>query len=169
MEKFSVYLNSADAVSGSTTPYRTVFNLGSVYNFAPQAEKYANEPYCYVKVSNFSIKYTASQANTDDISNILVSINSTLPNSATTTVNSDGIAMNQSNIIGSIPMGASNYSYSNVDYDNEMIKCANIFKGNLQIELLTQEGVVMSSELSGSNPYCIMLCVYFENNKSIEY
>ena len=61
MEKFSVYLDSGDALSGSTTPYRTVFNLGSVYNFAPQAEKYANEPYCYVKVSNFSIKYTATQ------------------------------------------------------------------------------------------------------------
>ena len=169
MEKFSVYLDSADALSGASTPYRTVFNLGSVYNFAPQAEKYANEPYCYVKVSNFSIKYTASQANTDDISNILVSINSTLPNSATNVYNSDGVAMNQSGIIATIPTGAANYSYSNVDYDNEMIKCSNIFKGDLQIELLTQEGVVMASELSGSNPFCMTLCVYFENNKSIEY
>jgi len=169
MEKFSVYLDSADALSGGSTPYRTVFNLGSVYNFAPQAEKYANEPYCYVKVSNFSIKYTATQANTDDISNILVSINSTLPNSATNVDNSDGVALNQTGIIASIPTGASNYSYSNVDYDNEMIKCANIFKGNLQIELLDQYGGIMSSELSSANPFCIMLCVYFEINKSIEY
>ena len=169
MEKFSVYLDSGDALSGSTTPYQTVFNLGSVYNFAPQAEKYANEPYCYVKVSNFSIKYTAAQANTDNVSNILVSINSTLPNSASTVINSDGVALNQTGIIASIPTGASNYLYSNDEYDNEMIKCANIFKGNLQIELLDQNGALMSSELSSSNPFCIMLCVYFENNKSIEY
>tara|TARA_Y100000361_G_scaffold27512_1_gene22504 strand:+ start:781 stop:1290 length:510 start_codon:yes stop_codon:yes gene_type:complete len=169
MEKFSVYLDSGDALSGSTTPYRTVFNLGSVYNFAPQAEKYANEAYCYVKVSNFSIKYTATQANTDDISNILISINSSLPNSATNVDNSDGVALNQSGIIATIPMGASNYSYSNVDYDNEMIKCANIFKGNLQIELLDQYGGIMSSELGSSNPFTIMLCVYFEKKDSIEY
>ena len=169
MEKFSVYLNSVFTPQAST-PYRTVFNLGSVYNFAPQAEKYANEPYCYVKVSYFSIKYTASQANTDDVSNILISINSTLPNSSTNVINqTDGVAMNQSGIIATIPVGASNYSYSNVDYDNEMVKCANVFKGDLQIELLDQEGTLMSSELGVSNPFSIMLCVYFENKDNIEY
>tara|TARA_Y100000401_G_scaffold5269_2_gene3621 strand:- start:334 stop:828 length:495 start_codon:yes stop_codon:yes gene_type:complete len=162
MEKFNVYLDSADAIDG-TNPERTTFNMGSIYNFAPNLHKYANQDYCFVKVANFSIKYSASQANTDDVSNILVSINSALPNSATNTLLADGSISTQTGVIANIPTGATNYTYSNVDYDNEMVKCSNIFKGNLQIELLDQMGQLLDSELSSANPWKMTLCVYFEN------
>ena len=126
MEKFNIYLDSADAIDG-TNPETCVFNLSSIYDFAPNLHKYATHDYCHIKVSNFTIKYTASQANTDDVSNILISLNTALPNSATNIYYPNGSTKNQSGIIASCPTGAANYSYSNVDYDNEMVKSANVF------------------------------------------
>jgi len=162
MEKFSLYLSSANANSGSTTPHQCSFNVGDIYNFAPNMEKYADRDYCFVKVSNFSIKYSASTANTDGISNLLVSLNTALPNSATNIESGNG-TLSQTGIIATIPTGASNYSYSNVDYDNEMIKSSNILKGQLLITLLDQDGSDISGDLGSTNDWCMNLCVYYDN------
>ena len=161
LEKFNIYLSSANASTGSTTPYECSFNVGDIYNFAPNIDKFADRDYCYVKVSNFSIKYSASTANTDDVSNILVTLNTALPNSATNTLSGNG-TLGQSNIIASIPTGATNYSYSNVDYDNEMVKSSNILKGQLLVTLLDQNASTLSGDIDNTNPWSMTLCVYYD-------
>lgn len=168
MEKFNIYLVSAEAESGSTTPHQCSFNVGNIYNFAPDIQKYADHDCCYVKVSNFSIKYTAAAANTDGVSNILVSLNTALPNSGTNTSAGNG-SLSQTGIIASIPTGAADYSYSNVDYDNEMIKSSNILKGQLLVTLLDQDGTTLSSDIGSGNPWCMSLCVYFDKDNDNEY
>ncbi len=162
LEKFSIYLDSTKADSGATTPHQCTFNVGDIYNFAPNAQKYAERDYCYVKVSNFSIKYTASQANTDGVSNVLVTLNTALPNSATNTETGNG-TLAQSGIIATVPTGASDYSYSNVDYDNDMIKSSNILKGQLVVTLLDQLVGDISADIGSSNPWQLLLCVYYES------
>lgn len=161
LEKFSIYLSSASATLGSTTPHQCTFNVGDIYNFAPNAEKFADRDYCYVKVSNFSIKYTASQANTDDNSALLVTLNTALPNSATNVATGNG-TLAQTGIIATVPLGSANYSYANVDYDNDMIKSSNILKGQLVVTLLNQEGASVSGDLGSSNPWSLLLCVYYD-------
>ena len=163
-EKFNVILSSGTATIGSADPANCQYNMGTVYNNAPALQKYEQADSCYVKVSNFSIKYSGTQANTDNISNILIKISSSLLNTLDN-LDSTKPNMENSRIIGSIPTGASNYTYSNVDYDNEYVKVSNIFKGLLAIELTDQQGNNISDALSSTTPYTMELSVMYEDNE----
>ena len=171
---FYIYLNSADADFGSTTPYETTYSLGSVYNNAPALQHFQDAPYCSIKVCNFAIKYNEQNFNSDDASFVLIRINTSLPNSIDN-IQSGGFntSFGQSQIIGIVPTQASSsgntyttYTYSDTSYDNSPVITSNIFKGNLTIELTKQDGSRLTN-LSGSNPYSLLLQVEYQEDPSL--
>ncbi len=121
MEYYEIYLNSGNAVSGSTTPHSCRFNLGSVNNFIPNAYIFQNSNYCFVKVKYFSVEETASTFNTAGTGTLLIELNGALPNSvrsnAISTANPNN--MKQSNIIGIVPTASEKGSERAKTGDNE--------------------------------------------------
>lgn len=164
MEYFEVFINSANAVDGSTTPHTARYNLGSVYDYAPALQRYADAPYCFVKVKYFSVVETTANFATADVGTILVKIDTALPNSSMTNTISTSNPKNmiQSNIIGVVPTSSTKNTYSSTTYDNDFVKCPNIFKGDITINLTDSDGTAIS--LTGSKPYHMLLCVAYKDN-----
>lgn len=166
MEYFEVFLNSANAISGSSTPHSCRFNLGSVNDFAPTAQNYQTAHCSFVKVKYFSVEETATAFNSAGVGTILVEMNGALPNS----VKSQSIAttnpknMNQSNIIGVVPTSVTDNTYSSNTFDNDYVKAPNIFQGDIVINLKDQDGSFIT--LTGSKPWVMLLCVAFEKDEN---
>ena len=167
MEYYEIFLNSANANSGSTTPHSCRFNLGSVNDFIPNAYVYQNADYCFVKVKYFSVEETATAFNTAGTGTILVEINGALPNS----VRSNSIStsnpknMTQSNIIGIVPTSITDNTYSSNTFDNDFIKCNNILNGDININLKDQDGAFLA--LTGSKAWVMLLCVAFDKKPDL--
>ena len=158
---FQVYLNSADALNGTdTTPHDMTFNLGSVYDTSPQLQRFADAPYCYVKVDYASIKDTLSGKGT-----VLIKMIKNLPNSleSASLSASNNLNLKSSNIIGVLPSGDSAFKSTTTSMDNTYVKCSNVFNGLTQIQLTDENGSALS--LSDSKPAQILLCVYFEDDE----
>jgi hypothetical protein len=164
MEYFEIWLNSADAINGATTPHNCSFNLGNVNDFVPNAYIFANANYCYVKVKYFSVEETVTNFNTAGTGTILIEINGALPNSlrsnniGTTNPRNTGL----SDIIGVIPTGIGDNTYSSTTFDNDFVKSPNIFNGELNIRLKDQDNAPIT--LTVSKPWCMLLCVAFEKD-----
>ena len=169
MDYYEIFLNSADANSGSSTPHTTRFNLGNVYDFIPNAYLYQNSAYCFVKVKYFSVEETASAFNTAGTSTILIEMSGALPQS----VRSNSIStsnpknMTQSNIIGIVPTSVSDSTYSSNTFDNDFIKSNNILNGDIEINLKDQDKALLS--LTGSKAWVMLLCVAFEKEPQLKY
>jgi hypothetical protein len=163
--KFQVYINSADNTDGSSTkPTNLNYNLGSCWEQMPLLDLHTSKTYCYVRVAYFSMKYTATQWTSDGTSTILININVPQPSGAETKALSQGYNRNtiSSNIIGVIPTGNTNNSYSNNQYDNNWVCISNIFKGSVNIQLNRQDGELITAPTS-ANPYEMLLEVYFDD------
>jgi hypothetical protein len=167
MDYFEVFLNSADAMSGASTPHSCVFNLGSVNDFIPNAYMYQNANYCYIKVKYFTVEETATAFNTANISTILVEMSGALPNSvrSNSITSANNSNMLQSNIIGIVPTSVSDSTYSSNTFDNDFVKCNNIFNGNITINLKDQDNGFLS--LTGSKAWVMLLCVAFDKQNDI--
>lgn len=164
--QFQVLLNSADAVIGSTTPYRCSFDLGSVWdNFAPQSQKYAHNAYCYVKVSYFSIEKQYNNAT--NIGSIYIDINKPFPNNIssqglTATINKN---FKTSNTLAVFSINANNDNFTylgnpNQSFDFDYVCVGNIFTGMTEFRLYDTNGNDLV--LTGDNDWVMMLQVYFE-------
>jgi hypothetical protein len=167
MEYFEVWLNSADAMDGSSTPHATKFNLGSCYDFIPNSYRFQGANYCFVKVKYFTVEETASAFNTANTTTILVEINGALPNSVRSNniSTSNGKNMLQSGIIGVVPTSMADATYSSSTYDNDFVKCNNIFNGDIHINLKDQDGTFIA--LTGSKAWSMLLCVAFEKENDL--
>ena len=175
MEYFEVFLNSADANQGSTTPHTTIFNLGSINDFVPNSHLYQNADYCYVKVKYFVVEESHSSFSSANVGTILIEMGSALPNS----VRSEEIStsnprnMTQSNIIGLVPTNIGSNSYSSIQYENDFVKAGNILNGDIVINLKDQDNVSLT--LTASKAWCMLLCIGFEkqaqlkNKSNIDY
>lgn len=163
-DKFRIYLNSENAINGSSTPANCSFNIGSVYENAPALERYAEMPYCYVKVSYFSILKDFSSNAT---STLLVKINCPQPNSIESKTLGAGYNKNitSSNILGLIPTGKTASTYSNSQYDNTYVCVSNIFKGDINITLCDQASDIIT--LTSSEDWEMLLEIYFEDEMKI--
>ena len=168
MEYFEVFLSSIDCISGSNAPNECVFNLGNVYDFAPNAHLFQNANHCFVKVKYFSIEETSANFNTNSIGTIIVEMDGALPNA----VRSIPVAgtnfrnMTQSNIIGIVPTSITKNTYSSNTYDNDFVKANNIFNGNITITLKDEIGGKLT--LSNGQDYVMVLCVAFEKDDNIK-
>lgn len=162
MSYFELFLHSANNSKGTASIAETTYNLGSVYDFAPTSYRYADMPYCYVKLKYFAIRVAMSAFNTATVGSVVVKLDSSLPNSG----QSSNGAITQSNIIGLVPTSITKFTYQNNAYDNEWIKCPNIFKGTTSFRLEDQNGQLLSSAvtLSASTPYHMVLCVKFDDD-----
>ena len=162
MEYYEVFLNSADAINGSSTPHSCRFNLGSVYDFVPNANIYQTAPYCYAKVKYFSVEETTSAFNSANTSTILIELNGGLPNSIRSNTISAGNPKNmlQSNIIGLVPTSVADSTYSSNTFDNDFVKCNNILNGDINIDLKDQDGVPLL--LTASKAWVMLICIAFE-------
>ena len=161
MDYFELFLNSSNAMTGSSTPHSTTFNLGSVYDFAPNAYKYQNADYCFVKVKYFSVEESVSTFTSANISTILVEMNGALPNSSRSySIANSNKNMGQSNIIGIVPTSATDSTYSSNTFDNDFVKCNNILNGNITINLKDQDNGFLT--LTGSKAWVMLICVAFE-------
>jgi hypothetical protein len=170
MEYFEVFLYSDDALSGSGSPSQCVFNLGNVYDFAPNAHLFQNANHCFVKVKYFSIEQTASNFNTASIGTIIVEMDGALPNAVRSKEISSANFSNmvQSNIIGIVPTSITKNTYSSNTYDNDFVKANNIFNGNITITLKDESGALTGGTIGASNKWCMVLCVAFEKDDNIK-
>jgi len=168
MEYFEVFLNSVDSLAGSNRPNQCIFNLGNVYDFAPNAHLFQNANHCFVKVKYFSVEETESNLNTASIGTIIVEMDGALPNA----VRSKGLSsanfqnMVQSNIIGIVPTSITKNTYSSNTYDNDFVKANNIFNGNITISIKDELGVDLN--LSSTIDWVMVLCVAFEKDDNIK-
>jgi hypothetical protein len=167
MEYYEIYLSSANAVSGSTTPHSCRFNLGSVNNFIPNSYIFQKSNYCFVKVKYFSVEETATNFNSAGTGSLLIELNGALPNSirsnALSTANPNN--MKQSNIIGIVPTSIDKFSYSSNTFDNDFVKCNNILNGDITINIKDQNGAFIT--LTGSKPWNMLICVAFEKKPEL--
>jgi len=168
MEYFEIFLNSDDAISGSSTPHACSFNLGSVNDFVPNMYMYQNSNYCFVKVKYFSVKETKSHFSSVNVGTILIEMGGSLPNS----VKSDSLSqsnpknMVQSNIIGIVPTHLGTNTYSHITYENDFVKSPNIFNGVININLKDQDLVPLT--LTENKPWVMLLCVAFEKQPDLK-
>jgi hypothetical protein len=165
--KFQVYLHSADAISGYETPYRCSFDLGSIWdNFAPQSQKYANNAYCYVKVSYFCIEKQYNNSTTK--STINIDINKPFPNNISsqllTVSNSKNFKTSNKLCVLSTNANNENFTYGgnpNQSFEGEYVCVGNIFNGIIEFYLYDNIGNALG--LDENNGWEMMLQVYFED------
>jgi hypothetical protein len=167
MDYYEIFLNSSESIAGSSTPHTTRFNLGTVYDFIPNAYLYQNSAYCFVKVKYFSVEETASAFNTANISTILIEMSGALPQS----VRSNSIStsnpknLTQSNIIGIVPTSVSGNTYSSNTFDNDFVMSNNILNGDITINLKDQDGALLT--LTTAKAWVMLLCVAFEKKPEL--
>ena len=143
-EEFELIINSKDNLDGTSAYPTARYNFGSVYDNAPSLQRYADAPYCYIKMSYFSVKETAVAFQMETI----------------TLASGYNNNLTQGNIIGVMPTGASGFTYSTNNYNNEYVKCPNIFSGIRTILITNQDGVAYA--LDSTEHYFMILKVAFE-------
>jgi hypothetical protein len=155
--KFRIYLTSNNAITGHTTPNNCIFNIGSIYDNAPSMERYAEHPYCFVKVSYFAIEKVITDKRT-----LLINLDCPQPNTIESRGLDAGYDRNfiSSNIIGVVPTQDTSATYCNNTYDNTYTCISNIFKGNINIVIKDQNSETYT--LTSSESWDMLLDVYFE-------
>ena len=161
---FLIYLNSVNS-QDAATPSNMNFNIGSVMGQAPNLINFQKQAYCKIKLRYFSIKRTAAQLTTADISTLLVNMNISHPNSirSTTMDANEPFNTRSSNIIGVVPTKNTASSYSNEYYDNDYVYVANPFVGDINIQILDQDHTEYTG-LNNTMPIEMLLEVCFDDN-----
>lgn len=161
---FLIYLNSVNS-QDAATPSNMNFNIGSVMGQAPNLINFQKQAYCKIKLRYFSIKRTAAQLTTADISTLLINMMIPHPNSIRSTTMDANEAQNvrTSNIIGVVPTKNTASSYSNEYYDNDYVYVANPFQGNINIQILDQDHTEYTG-LDNTMPVEMLLEVCFDDN-----
>ena len=167
-EEFELIINSKDNLDGTSAYPTARYNFGSVYDNAPSLQRYADAPYCYIKMSYFSVKETATAFQSGGIGSLLIRLQGALPNQMETITLAQGQNSNltQGNIIGVMPTGASGFCYSANSYNGEYVKCPNIFSGIRAITITNQDGALYA--LDSSEHYFMVLKVAFEMDEELK-
>jgi len=163
----NVYNTATPPVIQTSTPHNLDFNFSSVYDNAPALQRYADAPYCDIKVKYFQIDETTTNFDTANTLTIQVKVNVALPNSSESKRITDGNSNNiiTTRTIGYIPTGVSSTTYSDSQFDNQFVKVSNPFKGVVNIQLHNQDDAILN--LDADNPYFMVLCVRFHKNPNL--
>ena len=167
-EEFELIVNSKDNLDGTSAYPTARYNFGSVYDNAPSLQRYADAPYCYIKMSYFSVKETATAFQSAGVGSLLIRLEGALPNQMETISLASGYNKNltQGNIIGVMPTGASGFCYSANSYNGEYVKCPNIFSGIRTIRITNQDGG--NYALDNTEHYFMVLKVAFEMDEELK-
>jgi len=149
MKRFQIYLNSRDAIEGSTNPNRCSFDLSTIVP-SISTER------CNVRVSYFDVAVTSSAWTTAGVSSVLI----TSPSHAglsqyQSTPSADqavGVSfIRHSPIIGVFATGStanvSNLNSANLQY----VSIGNVFSGTFIVELVDQRRRSLSGVLNSVN------------------
>ena len=169
--EFSIYLNSAQALNGATTPKNCIFSIGSVLNQAPNIQNFQDCAYCKLTIKYFSVLQTATQFTADGVSTLLIKLASAQqPNSIESVSVAGGQNSNfiTSNIIGVVPTGNSGSTYSNADYDNSSFVISNPFSGDFAIQITDESGVAATPTITSTEPWEAIINVQFPIKSSIK-
>lgn len=169
--EFSVYLNSAQALTGPTTPKNCIFSIGSVLNQAPNIQNFQNCAYCKITLKYFSVFQTATQFKADGVTTLLIKLaTAQQPNSIESVSVAGGQNSNfiTSNIIGVVPTGNSDATYSNGDYDNSPFVISNPFSGDLHIIITDESGDADTPTITATDPWECILHIEFPIKPSIK-
>jgi hypothetical protein len=169
--EFSVYLNSAQALTGPTTPKNCIFSIGSVLNQAPNIQNFQNCAYCKITLKYFSVFQTATQFKADGVTTLLIKLaTAQQPNSIESVSVAGGQNSNfiTSNIIGVVPTGNSDATYSNGDYDNSPFVISNPFSGDLHIIITDESGDADTPTITATDPWEAILHIEFPIKPSIK-
>lgn len=145
-ETFQIYLNSRDAITGSTNPNICEFDLSAI---VPNI----NTDRCRVRVSYFDVAVTAATWTTADVSSILITIPSHMGlYSYQSTPSGDqgsGVSfIKLSPIVGIFATGNTG-NVANINSANfQYVPIGNIFSGILKIELVDQRRRSLVSDLN---------------------
>jgi len=148
-ETFQIYLNSRDAITGSTNPNRCEFDLSTIV-------ANINTDRCRVRVSYFDVALTSSAWTTADVSSILITTPSHMGlSSYQSTPSGDqgaGVSFVRiSPIIGVFATG-NTANVANVNSANfQYVPIGNIFSGIFTIELVDQRRRSLVGDLSTVN------------------
>ena len=169
--EFSIYLNSAQALTGATTPKNCIFSIGSVLQQAPNIQNFQDCAYCKLTIKYFSVLQTAAQFTTDGVSTLLIKLaTAQQPNSleSISVVGGQNSNFITSNIIGVVPTGNSGSTYSNADYDNSSFVISNPFSGDFHIIITDESGVAATPTIGATEPWEMIVNVEFPVKSSIK-
>ena len=168
--EFSIYLNSAQALTGATTPKNCIFSIGSVLNQAPNIQNFQNCAYCKITLRYFSVFQTAAQFTIDGATTLLIKLaTAQQPNGleSVSVAGGQNSNFNTSNIIGVVPTGNTGSTYSNADYDNSSFVISNPFNGDFHIILTDESGVEATPTIGATEPWEAVITVEFPIKSSI--
>lgn len=141
-ETFQVYLRSADAQSGSSTPHLCTFDLSAII---PNIDV----DRCKVRVSYFDVAVTSTEFKTGGISTIMIKLSSAFTKNSYES--NDIGSLSNSSLIGVFSTNnVDNVTNSNVS-NLQFIPVGNIFSGVSAITLIDQDGSSMASDLAGKS------------------
>ena len=149
--------------SGSNTSNSCIFNLGSILDQAPNAQELENVSSCLIKVKYFTIERTTAEFTTDQVSTVQIRMNNQYPNNLETQPINPSYNTNTttSNIIGLLPTGYTDYTYSDLNSNpNDYVAIANPFKGQTTIKLTNQNGTLLSNASTQDKEWNMWLCIY---------
>ena len=143
------------------------FNIRSVLDQTPNAQKLENETECLMKISYFNIERTAAQFTTALVNVLQIRSNVVLPNTIESQTEGVGLSnMGSSNILGIIPTGDTTFTYSDLQNNpNEFKSSANIFKGQLEITLTDQNGTQLN--ILNHKDWYMIICIYFPKTENV--
>lgn len=162
---FTILLCETHAMSNDSDGVFT-FNVGSVYDNAPELQRYADAPYAYIKLDYFNSNKTdyASTAHT-----VCCSINNNFPSSLQSVALGSGYNSNlkSSQVFGLIPLNQNNNNKSILkeSYVNSLVRIANPFRGDITIKF-TLNGLSTPVSMVDTN-WLLQLCVYFADDEEL--
>ena len=165
---FQAYLNSNDALRKTNNGGVCSFNLQSVLDQAPSAQDFSKESVCMIKVLYFTVSQVAATATNgwtaQGVSTVQIRMTNAYPNNIETNpMEVQGSRpVISSNIIGVMPTGNADFTYSNQDYDNNWVSCSNPFVGETTVILTDQDGTIISGALNeATDNWNCLIQVYF--------
>jgi hypothetical protein len=141
-ETFQIYLRSADAQTGSSTPDLCTFDFSSII---PNIDV----DRCKVRVSYFDVAVTSTVFKTGGVSTIMIKLTSAFTKNSYET--NDIGSLSNSSLIGVFStQNVDNVTNSHVA-NLQFIPVGNIFSGISAITLIDQDGGSMASDLAGKS------------------
>tara|TARA_B100001093_G_C26579358_1_gene906584 strand:+ start:441 stop:920 length:480 start_codon:yes stop_codon:yes gene_type:complete len=141
-ETFQVYLRSADAQTGSSTPHLCTFDLSAII---PNIDV----DRCKVRVSYFDVAVTSTEFKTGGVSTIMIKLSSAYTKNSYES--NDIGSLSNSSLIGVFStQNVDNVTNSNVA-NLQFISVGNIFGGLSTINLVDQDGGSMASDLASKS------------------
>ena len=144
-----------------------IFNIRSVLDQSPNAQKLENETECLMKITYFCVDRTPAEFTTALVNTVQIRSNIILPNTIESQDEGVGLSnMGSSNILGVIPVGSTVSTYSDLQNNPNTFKSSsNVFKGQLIINITDEDGTPLN--ILQHKEWYMVMCIYFPKTENI--